>query len=129
MRFGTLLSSATLGLVLAALSGCMNLRAYDRAALGSAQPARVIGDLRVRAGALVNVFLRSVDDQPLQFWQHSADMDGGAHRLLVDCEVTATGKLSRHVLEVSLENGVRYRLRAEASDNQGCTQVNLEELD
>jgi hypothetical protein len=111
------------------LGGCLSLRAYEPQTLGTASPARVIGDYRLRAGAVVNVFLRSVDDQPLHFWQNSADMDAGTHRLLVDCEVTATGKLSRHELNVSLENGLRYRLSAEASDQQGCTQVNLEELD
>lgn len=111
------------------LCGCLSLRAYQPQALGTSQPARVLGDYRLRAGALVNVFLRSVDDQPLHFWQSSADMDAGTHRLLVDCEVTATGKLSRHELNVSLENGVRYRLSAEATDQQGCTQVNLQELD
>lgn len=114
-----------------ALSGsaCFSLHAYDPQALGTAQPAQVLGDYRLRAGAVVNVFLRSVDGQPLNFWQHSADIDAGTHRLLVDCEVTATQKLSRHELNVSLEVGLRYRLRAEANDQQGCTQVNLEELD
>ncbi len=124
-----LVSAVLMGALAVPIGGCFSLRAYETGALGSAPPARVVGDYRLRAGALVNVFLRSVDDQPLQFWQYSADMDAGAHRLLVDCEVTATGKLSRHVLNVLLENGVRYRLSAEASDQQGCTRVSLEELD
>ncbi len=124
------LASSVASVVLAvSIGGCFSLRAYEAEALGSAKPARVIGDYHVRAGALVNVFLRSVDDQPLQVWQNSADMDAGQHRLLVDCEVTATGKLSRHVLNVSLEHGMRYRLSAEASDQQGCSEVNLEEID
>ena len=123
-------ASVVLIVVLAvSIGGCFSLHAYEAKALGSAKPTRVSGDYRVRAGAAVNVFLRSVDDQPLQVWQNSADMDAGQHRLLVDCEVTATGKLSRHVLNVSLEHGVRYRLSAEASDSQGCTEVNLEEID
>jgi hypothetical protein len=121
--------SALMVTLVASLSGCFSLHAYQTEALGSARPAQVIGDYHLRAGALVNVFLRSVDDRPLRVWQHSAEVDAGAHRLLVDCEVTATGKLSRHSLNVSLENGVRYRLTAEASDQQGCTQVNLEEFD
>lgn len=111
------------------LNGCFSLRAYDVQALGNDQPAKIIGDYRLRAGAVVNVFLRSVDDRPLHFWQHAADVDAGAHRLLVDCSVTATDKVSRHELNVSLEAGVRYRLSAEASDQQGCTRVDLEELD
>lgn len=108
-------------------SGCAHLKAYDPAKLGNDKPAEVSGDYRLRAGAVVNVFLRSIDDQPLQFWQHSAQVDAGPHRLLVDCAVTATDKLSRHELNVSLEAGVRYRLSAEANDQQGCTLVKLEE--
>jgi hypothetical protein len=75
------------------------------------------------------VFLRSVDDQPLHFWQHAADIGAGQHRLLVDCSVVATQKLSRHELNVSLESGVRYRLNAEANDQQGCTRITLDELE
>lgn len=114
--------------VLLLLSACATLQAYDPQALGKSRPAQVSGDYHLRAGAAVNVFLRSVDDQALQFWQHAADLDAGPHRLLVDCAVTATGKLSRHELNVSLEAGVRYRLSAEANDQQGCTLVKLEEL-
>jgi hypothetical protein len=110
-------------------NGCATLRAYDPQQLGNAQPAHVSGDYHLRAGAVVNVFLRSVDEQPLQIWQHAADLDAGAHRLLVDCAVTTTDKLSRHELNVSLEAGVHYRLSAEASDQQGCTRVILEEVD
>jgi hypothetical protein len=109
-------------------AGCATLRAYDPQQLGSAQPAHVSGDYHLRAGALVNVFLRSVDDKPLHVWQHAADLDAGSHRLLVDCQVTATDKLSRHELNVSLESGVRYRLSAESTDQQGCTLVKLDEI-
>lgn len=111
------------------VSACFSMHAYDAQALGKDQPAQVVGDYRLRAGALVNVFLRSVDDRPLHFWQHAAEMDAGAHRLLVDCTVVATQKMSRHELNVSVESGMRYRLNAEASDQQGCTRINLEEID
>lgn len=111
-------------------SACVTMRAAqpDTQSDG-AEPAHVTGDYHLRAGALVNVFLRSVDDQHLHFWQHAADIDAGLHRLLVDCSVVATQKLSRHELNVSLEAGVRYRLTAEANDQQGCTRVILEELE
>jgi hypothetical protein len=124
-------SKVCLVMVLAlASSACVTLRAEQPdAKAGNAAPAHVIGDYHVRAGALVNVFLRSVDDQHLHFWQHAADIDAGLHRLLVDCSVVATQKLSRHELNVSLEAGVRYRLTAEANDQQGCTRVTLEELE
>jgi hypothetical protein len=115
---------------LAMLSGgCFTLAANQAEESGKSAPAHVIGDYHLRAGAAVNVFLRSVDDQPLHFWQHAADIGAGSHRLLVDCSVVATDKLSRHELNVSLEAGVRYRLSAEANDQQGCTRVMLEELD
>jgi len=118
------------GLLVAAMalstSACFTLSAIGS---DNAVPAHVTGDYHVRAGAPVNVFLRSVDDQPLHFWQHAADIGAGPHRLLVDCSVVATQKLSRHELNVSLESGVRYRLNAEANDQQGCTRITLDELE
>src|ERR1700741_4176652 len=110
-------------------SACFTLDAGRSDASDKSAAAHVIGDYHLRAGAAVNVFLRSVDDQPLHFWQHAADIEAGSHRLLVDCAVVATDKLSRHELNVSLESGVRYRLSAEANDQQGCTRVMLEELE
>jgi hypothetical protein len=107
-------------------SACFTL---STASSDKSAPAHVAGDYHVRAGAPVNVFLRSVDDQPLHFWQHAADVEAGLHRLLVDCSVVATQKLSRHELNVALDAGVRYRLSAEANDQQGCTRVTLEELE
>ncbi|MGC3983037.1 MAG: hypothetical protein QM808_17425 [Steroidobacteraceae bacterium] len=111
------------------VSACFSLKSYEPQTLEDGRPAVINGDYHLRAGAVVNVFLRSVDDQPLHFWQHAANVDAGQHRLLVDCEVTATDKISRHELNVSVESGVRYRLSAEANDQQGCTQVNLDELE
>jgi len=110
-------------------SACFTLSA-DQADVSDKSPrAHVSGDYHLRAGAAVNVFLRSVDDQPLHFWQHAADIGAGSHRLLVDCSVVAAQKLSRHELNVSLEAGVHYRLSAEANNQQGCTRVMLEELE
>lgn len=124
MSKSLLLSSLILSMALLT-SACFTLNTYQ----GKAQSAHVSGDYHVRAGAVVNVFLRSIDDQPLHFWQHAVDAEAGSHRLLVDCSVTATDKLSRHELNVSLEAGVHYRLVAEANDQQGCTRVSLEEID
>lgn len=109
-------------------SACFTLHAYRPESPDAPRPAQIIGDYHLRAGAVINVFLRSVDGQPLHAWQHAADIDAGPHRLLVDCAVVATEKLSRHELNVSVEAGVRYRLSAEANDQQGCTRVILEEL-
>ncbi len=121
-------AAAVTALALAS-SACFSLRVSDAQTTSSVLPAKVVGDYHLRAGAPVNVFLRSVDDQPLHFWQHAAEVGAGVHRLLVDCTVTATQKLSRHALNVTLESGVRYRLSADANDQQGCTRVSLEELE
>jgi hypothetical protein len=114
-------------IMLTSLNGCASLRVTGAEGLSAQQLAHVSSDYRVRAGAPVSVYLRSVDGQSLQFWQHAADIEAGPHRLLVDCSVRASNKLSRHELNVSLEAGVYYSLRAEASDQQGCTRVILEE--
>jgi hypothetical protein len=107
------------------LGGCASLRVVDDGNLDKTQLAHVVSDYRVRAGAPVNVYLRSVDGIALQFWQNSADIEPGLHRLLVDCTVPATERTSRHVLNVALEAGVSYRLEAEANERVGCTRVEL----
>lgn len=108
------------------LGGCFSLRAYDHAELGE-MPAHIKGDYRVSAGTPVQVLLRSVDDRPLEFWQHAADVLPGQHRLLVDCNVTEGQHLSRHELNVDVEAGVTYRLKADATSQSGCSNVYLEE--
>lgn len=112
----------------ALLSGCATLHMPADAADHDAK-ARVSGDYRLRAGAPVNVYLRSVDGVALKFWEHAADMPSGEHRLLVDCQVTAADKLSRHELVVTLEPGARYRLTAEATPTAGCTAVTLQQVE
>ncbi len=112
----------------ALLPGCATLHVSADAGDRDAK-AQVSGDYRVRAGAPVNVYLRSVDGVALKFWQHAADIPAGEHRLLVDCQVTAANKLSRHELVMTLEPGARYRLMAEATPNAGCTAVTLQQVE
>lgn len=114
------------GLLSGVLSGCFSL-AVQGEADQVGPTALIIGDPHLRAGAAVNVYLRSVDDQPLSFWQSRARVPSGERRLLVDCTVVATGNTSRHELKVALESGVRYRLSAETT-SQACTAVNLDGL-
>lgn len=114
-------------LLLSGLTACTSMRLAGTDALAAAQLAHVNSDYRIRAGAPVSVYLRSVDGQALHFWQHAADVEAGAHRLLVDCAVPASQKLSRHELNVTLEAGVHYNLRADANPQQGCTRITLEE--
>jgi len=116
------------GVTVAVLSmnGCFSLRAYDEAERG-AMTAHIKGDYRVSAGTPVKVLLRSVDDKPLEFWQHAAEVLPGKHRLLVDCYVTEGDHLSRHELNVDVDAGLTYRLKADATPQNGCTNVYMEE--
>ena len=108
------------------LSGCVAVHAGGMSSKATDTLARVSGDYRVSAGAPVSVYLRSIDGRSLQFWQHAADVEAGSHRLLVDCAVAATKKLTRYELNVTLNAGVKYSLRAEATPQHGCTQVSIE---
>lgn len=120
--------SQALLMICGALYGCVALHT-EGASSNREHLARVSGDYRIRAGAPVSVYLRSVDEHLLKFWQSAADVEGGAHRLLVDCMVSASNRLSRHELNVTLNAAGHYRLRAEATPQQGCTQVTLEAID
>jgi len=113
-------------MVCSALSGCVTLQADSLSGGASSSVARISGDYRIRAGAPVSVYLRSVDGQSLTFWQNAADVGVGSHRLLVDCAVATTKELSRHELNVAVDVGAHYSLRAEATSQQGCTRVYLE---
>lgn len=117
--------AAGLSVAMLSAGGCFSLRGYDRAELHET-PAHINGDYRVTAGLPVKVLLREVDDQPLKFWQHAADVSAGEHRLLVDCSVADGNHLSRHELNVDTDAGVTYRLRAEATSQSGCTRVYME---
>ncbi len=104
-------------------SGCATVNLAES---GETQPdavAHISGDYRVTAGLPVTVTLRSVDGTALKFWQNAADVGSGKHRLLVDCRVPASEKLSRHELNVTVHAGERYYLAAEASPHQGCIEV------
>ena len=120
--------SQALLMICGALSGCVALHT-EGVSSNRDHLARVIGDYRIRAGAPVSVYLRSVDEHLLGFWQSAADMEAGSHRLLVDCTVSASNHLSRHELNVTLKAGAHYRRRADATPQQGCTQVTLEAAD
>lgn len=120
--------SLVLLMICGVLSGCVALHT-EGVTSASDHLARVSGDYRIRAGAPVSVYLRSVDEHLLKFWQSAVDVEGGSHRLLVDCMVSASNQLSRHELNVTLNAGGHYKLRAEATPQQGCTQVTLEAID
>jgi len=85
--------------------------------------AHIRGDYRVTAGLPVTLTLRSVDGKALKFWQSGADVSSGQHRLLVDCRVAETEKVSRYELNITVHAGERYGFTAEATPRQGCTEV------
>lgn len=119
------------GVVVCALlcSGCATVNLSDDNETSRDALARIAGDYRVTAGLPVTVTLRSVDGKALKFWQYAADVSSGKHRLLVDCHVVESDKLSRHELNVEVYAGERYRLEAEASPHEGCTVIKFVTVD
>lgn len=113
----------TLLLVLAMCSACATVNLSDDGETAKDALAHIRGDYRVTAGLPVTVTLRSVDGKALKFWQSAADVSSGQHRLLVDCRVAATEKLSRYELNVTVHAGERYGFAAEATPREGCTDV------
>jgi hypothetical protein len=118
-------------LALASLcAGCMTVQGYDGERRDPDEVARIIGDLRVTAGAPLSVILRQVDGRTLQLGQTSVDVLPGTHDLLVDCRIAETDSTTRHSIEVEVSAGRRYRLAAETGPGlRECTQVTLEAVD
>jgi hypothetical protein len=115
------------------LTGCGTMRAYDGEKRTDEELAHIAGDWRVRAGAPLSLILRRVDENDLGLRYSGAAVLPGAHRLLVDCTVSATegaqARVSRHELNVELYEGARYRLQAEMSPgNRDCRDVRLERV-
>ncbi len=106
-----------------ACSGCATINLTEEGDKAADAVARISGDYRVTAGLPVTVTLRSVDGNSLKFWQNGAYVNGGKHRLLVDCRVAATEKLARYELNVTVYAGERYGFVATASPREGCTEV------
>ena len=117
--------------ILASLcAGCMTVQGYDGERRGSDEVARIVGDLRVTAGAPISVILRQVDGRTLGVGQTSVDVLPGTHTLLVDCRIAETDSVTRHSIEADVSAGRRYRLVAETGPGlRECTQVSLEASD
>jgi len=111
-------------------AGCMTQQAYQGGKLPSDEVARISGDLRFTAGAPLSVLLRQVDDRVLSVSENSVDVLPGEHRLLVDCRIQETNTTTRHVLQVDVQAGQRYRLVADPGPaRNGCSEVRLESVD
>jgi hypothetical protein len=123
------LRAATLALAMFC-AGCMTVQGYDGERREADEVARIIGDLRVTAGAPLSVILRQVDGRTLQIGQSSVDVLPGTHELLVDCRIAETDSTTRHSLEVEVAAGRHYRLAAETGPGlRECTRVTLEAVD
>lgn len=115
--------------LLLGLTGCMTAQVYDGPKRDRDELARITGDLPITAGAPISVILRRVDGQALNVGQTSVDVLPGEHRLLVDCRIAETKAVSRHTLDVEVDSGRRYRLRAEIEPGmQGCDEVTLQRV-
>ena len=126
-RGGTLLACMV---ALLSAGGCSTMQAYEGESRGRDELAHIAGDWRVRAGAPLSVNLRRVDENDIGLRYSAADVLPGKHRLLVDCTVSATHRISRHELNVELDAGARYRLIADtAPGNRECDTVRLERYD
>ena len=112
-----------------ALPGCLSLRAYDGEKLGADSVAVVKGDYKIRAGAPMSLLLRKVDEYPVDVRYSSVQVLPGMHTLLIDCQLTGAGSVSRHSIQAELEAGVKYRIIGESSaGNRDCEQVHLDAL-
>jgi len=109
------------------LVGCSTMQAYDGERRNQDELARISGDWRVRAGAPVSVILRQVNDFEVGVRYSAIDVLPGKHRLLADCQVAASKRISRHELNIEVYAGERYRLAAETGPgNRECAAVKLE---
>lgn len=109
------------------LVGCSTMRAYDGESRSQDELVRISGDWRVRAGAPISIILRQVDDFDVGVRYNAVDVLPGKHRVLADCQVAATKRISRHELNVEVYAGERYRLAADIGPgNRECAAVKLE---
>lgn len=109
------------------LTGCTTARGYEGLQREADEVAHISGDFRITAGAPVSVILRQVDERVLGAGERSVDVLPGEHRLLVDCRIAETGSVSRHVIEVAVVQGQRYKLRAELAPGlRECATVVLD---
>ena len=112
------------------LAACATGQSYDGERRANDEVARIIGDLRVTAGAPVSVILRKVDDYELAVTERSVEVLPGPHRLLVDCRIAETNSITRLTIEAELYAGESYRLVAEIGPGlRACTSVNVEAID
>jgi hypothetical protein len=119
-----------LAALLVCVAGCMTVQGYEGERRGADEVARISGDYRVTAGAPVTAILRQVDGRKLGAGEHAVEVLPGVHRLLVDCRIAETERVSRHFIDADVYAGRRYRLVGETSPGlRECTAVHVQALD
>jgi hypothetical protein len=122
-----LAQAAAVAFALAMCGGCMTARTYEGPQREADDVAHITGDFRVTAGAPVSAILRQVDERTLGVGERSVEVLPGMHRLLVDCRIAETESISRHVLDVDVFAGRRYKLIAQLAPGlRECTDVILQ---
>jgi hypothetical protein len=114
--------------LLAMLAGCATYQAYDGPRRGADELAIVSGSSKFSANAPLALIIRSVDERTVDVRYNSVALTPGQHRLIVDCQLAEQpGAASRHVLDVDVGPGDRYRLSAAMEPgNRSCASVAIE---
>lgn len=122
--------SLCVAMVASTIVGCATGQSYEGERLAADEVARIVGDLRVTAGAPVTVILRKVDDYELGIGENAVEVLPGKHQLLVDCRIAETSSVTRLNVEAEVYAGERYRLVAQTGPGlKECASVALEQLD
>jgi hypothetical protein len=114
--------------MVALLAGCGTFQAYEGAQRPASELAIVSGASKFSANSPLALIIRSVDERAVDVRYSSVALTPGRHRLIIDCHVgEEAAAASRHVLDVDVGAGDRYRLRAEMEPgNRACASVALE---
>jgi hypothetical protein len=115
-------------LILALLAGCATYQAYDGATRPADELAIVTGASKFSANTPLALVIRAVDERTVDVRYNSVALTPGKHQLIIDCQLgDEPGTASRHVLDVEVGAGDRYRLSAQMQPgNRACASVSLE---
>jgi hypothetical protein len=112
------------GLVLA---GCGTFQAYEGPKRADSELAIVSGSSKFSANTPLALIIRSVDERTVDVRYSSVALTPGKHQLIVDCHLgEEAAAASRHILDVDVGAGDRYRLDAVMRPgNRSCERVEL----
>ena len=110
------------------LAACATYHAYDGGQRPTKELAIVSGSSKFSATSPLALVIRAVDERTVDVRYNSVALTPGRHQLIVDCQLGGeAGTASRHILDVDVGAGDRYRLSAEMRPgNRSCASVALE---